>query len=77
MNKMSATKISILLVSILSCLILFSCVDPNNTNPTTEPETKELSEEEKFIKTYLSGRFVNSEDSELSLTFTDKSVTFF
>ena len=78
MNKKSTTKISILLVSILSCLVLFSCGDPSNTaNPETESETKELSEEEKFIKTYLSGKFVNSEDSELSLTFTDKSVTFF
>lgn len=76
MHKKSTTKISIILFSILSCLVLFSCADPNN-NPTNEQETKELSEEEKFIKTYLSGKFVNSEDPELSLTFTDNTVTFF
>lgn len=41
MNKKSATKISILLFSILSCLILFSCVDPNNTNNEEDTPSKE------------------------------------
>lgn len=42
MNKKSTTKISILLLSILSCLILFSCADPNNPNNDDTPSKEEL-----------------------------------
>ena len=42
MNKMSATKISIFLITILFSLFLFSCPDPNNTNNEDTPSKEEL-----------------------------------
>ncbi len=44
MNKKYTTKISILLVSILSSLFLFSCVGPNN-------DTTNIKEDEEIIET--------------------------
>ena len=38
----STTKISIFLVSILSCLVLFSCTDPNNVPIDAAPSKEEL-----------------------------------
>ena len=67
MNKKSTAKISILLFSILSCLVLFSCGEPSNT---TNPET----EENKFINTYLVGSFENTEDSSLFISFTSNDI---
>lgn len=41
MSKKSTAKISILLVSILSCLVLFSCADPNNNSNADKTPSKE------------------------------------
>lgn len=70
MHKKSTTKISIILISIISCFFLFSCGDPSNDNSTTEPET----EESKFISTYLVGSFENIEDSSFSIQFTNDNI---
>lgn len=75
MNKKSTTKISILLFSILSCLVLFSCADPNNTNPTNEPETKE-PENTEITHSAMIGTWVNSDDNSDTITISDTVVTF-
>lgn len=41
MHKKSTTKISIILISIISCFFLFSCTDLNNTNNEEDTPSKE------------------------------------
>lgn len=41
MHKKYAAKISIFLISILSCLFLFSCADPNNENKNNSNSSNE------------------------------------
>lgn len=73
MNKKSTTKISILLVSILSCLILFSCADPNNDVDDT-PSKEELYK--SIIGTWI---FEESDDGQIyvfNLLITNESIIY-
>ena len=77
MNKTSTTKNQNLnfLLSILSCLVIFSCADPNNNNPTNEPEPKE-PENTEITHSAMIGTWVNPDDNSDTIIISDTVVTF-
>ena len=74
MHKTLATKISIFLISILSCLFLFSCADPNNVN-TNESEDKNKVNEETPSYYAMIGTWINPDDNSDAITISEDTVT--
>lgn len=67
MNKKSTTKISTLLFSIFSCLVLFSCTDPSNAN-TNELDEKNNSK----LYSAMIGTWVNEKDDSDKINLTEE-----
>ena len=76
MHKMSTTKITILFVSILSCIFLFSCADPNNSNSVTEAENKVPETTKQISHAAMIGSWVNPDDSSDTVTITETEVIY-
>ena len=75
MNKKSATKISILLISILSCLLMFSCDNPSDENPDSE-DTKTTEETKTVTHSAMIGTWVNPDDSTDTITISETEVIY-
>lgn len=75
MNKKSATKISILLISILSCLLMFSCDNPSDENPDSE-DTKTTEETKTISHSAMIGTWVNPDDSTDTITISETEVIY-
>lgn len=67
MSKKSTTKITILLFSILSCLVLFSCVGPNNTANNDDTIDKSNLTREEILKSMAGTWIFEKSDNGYSL----------
>lgn len=74
MNKKSATKISILLISILSCLLMFSCDNPSDENPDSE-DTKTTEETKTVTHSAMIGTWVNPDAALIQLQFLKQKLS--
>lgn len=69
MKKKSTTKISTLLFSIFSCLVLFSCADPSNAN------TNEIDENNNSkLYSAMIGTWVNEKDDSDKINLTEETL---
>lgn len=74
MHKKYAAKISIFLISILSCLVLFSC----SQSPDNEPDSAENNQKVQLYKTFLGSYTSGTETivvSENSVSYNGESIS--
>ena len=76
MHKTLATKISIFLISILSCLFLFSCADPNNNGSSSSIENENKTNDVETPSYYaMIGTWINPDDNSDTITISEDTVT--